>query len=263
MGREMKNRKTLCMGWLCLILWFVAVSPGVCLVENLEHLTAKQILDKVDDLFRGKSSYGQMTMTIVTAHWSRTLSLEFWSEGKDKSLIRILKPKKEKGTSTLRVKNDIWNYLPKVKRVIKLPSSMMSASWMGSHFTNDDLVKESRMADDYTFEVTFNGEKDGQDIVELTCHPKREAAIVWGKVIVTVRKKDYLPLDTRYYDEDMKLARTMFFSEIGPLGDRIIPKRMVVIPEDKPDEKTEIVYREMTFDADLPEKTFSLRNLQK
>ena len=259
----MKRRMILCIGLLWLILWFVAVVPGACLAENFEHLTPKQILDKVDDLFRGKSSYGRMTMSIATAHWSRTLSLAFWSEGKDKSLIRILKPKKEKGTATLRVENDIWNYLPKVKRVIKLPSSMMSASWMGSHFTNDDLVKESRMADDYTFELTFNGEKDGQDIVELTCHPKTEAAIVWGKVIVTVRKKDYLPLDTRYYDEDMVLARTMFFSEIGPLGDRIIPKRMVVIPADKPDEKTEVLYSAMTFDADLPEKTFSLRNLQK
>ncbi len=263
MRGKMKNRKALCLGWLWLCLWFVAVNPGAGFAEGLEQLTPKQILDKVDDLFRGNSSYGRMTMTIVTAHWSRTLSLEFWSEGKEKSLIRILSPKKEKGTATLRVENDIWNYLPKVKRVIKLPSSMMSASWMGSHFTNDDLVKESRMADDYTFEVSFNGEKDGRDIVELTCHPKPEAAIVWGRVIVTVRKKDYLPLDTRYYDEDMNLARTMFFSEIGPFGDRIIPKRMVVIPEDKPDEKTEVLYSAMTFDADLPEKTFSLRNLQK
>lgn len=263
MGKTMKSTKIMYLGWLCLLLCFVVMNSGVCFAENLKQLTPKQILDKVDDLFRGKSSQGRMTMTIVTAHWSRTLTLDFWSEGKEKSLIRILEPKKEKGTATLRVENDIWNYLPKVKRVIKLPSSMMSASWMGSHFTNDDLVKESRMADDYTFELTFNGEKDGQDILELTCHPKPEAAIVWGKVIVTVRKKDYLPLDTKYYDEDMKLARTMFFSEIGPLGNRIIPKRMVVIPEDKPDEKTEVVYSEINFDADLPQNTFSLRNLQK
>lgn len=263
MRGTMKNRKVQWLEWLCVILWLVALSPGVVCAEGLEQLTPKQILDKVDDLFRGKSSNGRMSMTIVTAHWSRTLSIEFWSEGKEKSLMRILAPKKEKGTATLRVENAIWNYLPKVKRVIKLPSSMMSASWMGSHFTNDDLVKESRMADDYTFEVTFNGEKNEQDIVELTCHPKPAAAVVWGKVIVTVRKKDYLPLVTRYYDEDLKLARTMFFSEIGPLGDRMLPKRMVVIPEDKPDEKTEVVYSEITFDADLPEKTFSLRNLQK
>ena len=259
----MKHKMIMCTGWLFFILWIAALIPGAASAESLDQLTPKQILDKVDDLFRGKSSYGRMTMSIVTAHWSRTLSLAFWSEGKDKSLIRILAPKKEKGTATLRVENDIWNYLPKVKRVIKLPSSMMSASWMGSHFTNDDLVKESRMADDYTFEVTFNGKKDGRDIVELTCHPKPEAAIVWGKVIVTVRKKDYLPLDTRYYDEDLNPARTMYFSEIGPLGDRVLPRRMVVIPEDKPEEKTEVLYREIIFDADLPQRTFSLRNLQK
>ncbi len=263
MKRETKCHKIFCLGWLWLILFFAVVTPDLCRAEDLEDLTPKQILDKVDDLFRGKSSYGRMTMSIVTAHWSRTLSLVFWSEGKEKSLIRILAPKKEKGTSTLRVENDIWNYLPKVKRVIKLPSSMMSASWMGSHFTNDDLVKESRMADDYTFEVTFNGKKDGRAIVELTCHPKPEAAIVWGEVIVTVRKKDYLPLDTRYYDEDMNLARTMYFSEIGSLGDRMLPKRMVIIPEDKPEEKTEVFYSDITFDGDLPQRTFSLRNLQK
>lgn len=111
----------------------------------------------MDDLFRGKSSQGLMTMTVVTKHWKRTLTMQWWSKGKDRSLVRILAPKKEAGTATLRVGNDVWNYLPKVKRVIKLPSSMMSGSWMGSHFTNDDLVKESRMADDYTFKITFQG----------------------------------------------------------------------------------------------------------
>ncbi len=260
----MKNRKPLLyVGWLCLMLWVVAVNPCACSAEGLDDLTPRQILDKVDDLFRGTSSHGRMTMTIVTAHWSRTLSLDFWSEGKEKSLMRILAPKKEKGTATLRVENDIWNYLPKVKRVIKLPSSMMSASWMGSHFTNDDLVKESRMADDYTFEVTFRGQRDGMDIIELTCHPKPEAAIVWGRVVVTVRRTDYLPLDTRYYDEDLNLARTMIFSDIGAFGDRTLPKRMVVVPEDRPNEKTDVYYSKITFDPVLPEGTFSLRNLQK
>ncbi len=228
-----------------------------------EQLSPKEILDKMDDLFRGKSSEGRMTMTIATAHWTRTLTLEFWSEGKDKSLIRILAPKKEKGTATLRVENDIWNFLPKIKRVIKLPSSMMSASWMGSHFTNDDLVKESRMAEDFTFELTFRGKRGGQEIIQVTCYPKPEAAVVWGKVLVTVRAEDWLPLNSKYYDEDFKLARTMVFSKINLLGDRTIPTLMTVIPEDKPNEKTEVLYEKMIFDLDLPENTFSLRRLQR
>ena len=144
------------------IVLFLSMLLGICSYLSVhpalaESLTAKEILDKVDDLYRGTSSHGKMTMEVVTSHWNRTLSLEFWSKGKDKSLVRILAPLKEKGTATLRSGNEIWNYLPKVNRVVKLPSSMMSASWMGSHFTNDDLVKQSRFADDYTFEVTRQG----------------------------------------------------------------------------------------------------------
>ena len=226
-------------------------------------LTPKQILDKVDDLFRGKSSYSIGTMTVTTAHWKRSLTLEFWSKGKEKSVIRVLAPKKEKGLTTLRSGNDIWNYLPKVKRVIKLPSSMMAASWMGSHFTNDDLVKESRMADDYTFELTFSGVSEDQEVVEVTCHPKPEAAVVWGKVLVRARTKDYLPLSAKYFDEDLRLARTMTFSEVMQFGDRRIPSLVSMVPKDKPKESTVIIYKEIDFNIDLADDFFSLRTLQR
>jgi hypothetical protein len=228
-----------------------------------QPLTPKQILDKVDDLFRSQSSHGFATMTVATAHWKRSLSLEMWSKGKEKSLVRILAPKKEKGTATLRSGNDIWNYLPKVKRVIKLPSSMMAASWMGSHFTNDDLVKESRMADDYTFEITFIGEGEGEEIVEVTCHPKPEAAVVWGKVLVRARMKDYIPLFVKYFDEDLRLARTMIFSQISELGGRLIPAMVTMVPEEKPEESTNIHYEKMDYDIDLKDDFFSLRTLQR
>ena len=226
-------------------------------------LTPKKILDKVDDLFRSQSSHGLGTMTVVTAHWKRSLTLEMWSKGKDKSLVRILAPKKEKGTTTLRSGNDIWNYLPKVNRVIKLPSSMMAASWMGSHFTNDDLVKESRMADDYTFEITFKGKVEGEEIVEVTCHPKPEAAVVWGKVLVRARLKDYLPLFVKYFDEDLRLARTMTFSQVSELGGRMLPAVVTMVPEEKPEESTVIHYEKMGFDIGLDDDFFSLRTLQR
>ncbi len=228
-----------------------------------QPLTPRQILDKVDDLFRSKSSQALATMTVTTTHWKRSLSLEMWSKGKEQSLFRILAPKKEKGTATLRSGNDIWNYLPKVKRVIKLPSSMMAASWMGSHFTNDDLVKESRMADDYTFEITFIGEGEGEQIVEVTCHPKPEAAVVWGKVLVRARLKDYIPLFVKYFDEDLRLARTMTFSQVSELGGRLIPAVVTMVPEEKPEESTIIHYEKMDFDIDLKDDFFSLRTLQK
>jgi len=227
-------------------------------------LTPKQILDRVDDLFRSRSSYSLGTMTVTTAHWKRSLNMEFWTKGKEKSLIRILAPKKEKGTTTLRTGNDIWNYLPKVKRVIKLPSSMMAASWMGSHFTNDDLVKESRMAEDYTFEVTFSGRIEGkEEIVEVTCYPQPEAAVVWGKVVVRASREDYLPLSVKYFDEDLRLARTMTFSDVAQLGGRQLPTVVTIAPEDKPEESTVIKYERISFDLDLDDDFFSLRTLQR
>ncbi|MBT8407903.1 MAG: outer membrane lipoprotein-sorting protein [Deltaproteobacteria bacterium] len=228
-----------------------------------QPLTPRQILDKVDDLFRSRSSQALATMTVITTHWKRSLTLEMWSKGKEKSLFRILAPKKEKGTATLRSGNDIWNYLPKVKRVIKLPSSMMAASWMGSHFTNDDLVKESRMADDYTFKITFSGEMEGQEIVEVTCYPKPDAAVVWGKVLVRALRQEYLPLSIKYYDEDLRLARTMTFSQVSQLGGRLLPAVVAMVPEDKPEESTVIHYKEIDFDIDLKDDFFSLRTLQK
>ena len=228
-----------------------------------EPLTAKDILDKVDDLYRGTSSHGKMTMSVVTAHWKRTLSLELWSKGKDKSLIRILAPLKEKGTATLRSGSEIWNYLPKVNRVIKLPSSMMSASWMGSHFTNDDLVKESRFAEHYDFKITFEGKRDGEEVVELSCIPKPEAPVVWGKVEVVVRRSDYLPVVTRYYDEGLHPARSMTFSQFKKLSNRTLPTVMTLVPEDKPGERTEVVYEDISFDIPLNDEVFSLRNLQE
>lgn len=254
-----------------LVLLFLAgISAGVpaAWAASVEAATAstsaaRAILDHVDDLFRGDSSRGRASMTVATANWERTLVLEFWSEGKEKSLIRILEPQKEKGTATLKSGNDIWNYLPKVARVIKLPSSMMSASWMGSHFTNDDLVKESRMADDYEVAIAFEGERDGRRVIEVTCRPKPEAAVVWGKVDVLVLAADHIPLKVLYYDEQMGLARTITYEEVKELGGRRLPVRMRVVPADKPAESTLIVYEDIAFDVVLPPDTFSLRTLQQ
>ncbi len=225
--------------------------------------SAKQILDHVDDLYRGQSSHGVLSMTVTTVHWTRTLGVEFWSKGKNESLFRILSPKKEAGTATLRSGNDIWNYLPRVNRVIKLPSSMMSASWMGSHFTNDDLIKESRMADDYTYQTTFDGVRDGHPVVEITCVPKPTAAVVWGKVVLTVNRRRDLPEVIKYYDEDLTLSRTMTFSEVAMLGGRELPTRLAVVPGDKPGESTVLHYEKLEFDPPLSDQFFSLRTLQQ
>jgi len=244
------------------LLLILFLAGPTLLAEDLS-LKAREILDTVDDLYRGKSSRGRATMTITTAHWTRKLTMSFWSLGKKRTLIRILAPKKEKGTATLRRDKDIWNYLPKIKRVIKVPTSMMSSSWMGSHFTNDDLVKETRMADDYTFELGFQGERDGQKVIEVACTPKEDAPVVWGKVVVTVREPDYLPLQFRYYDEDLELTRRLTFSDFRTLGGREMPVKLTMEPLDKPKESTLIIYEDLEFDKLKDDKLFTLRELQK
>jgi outer membrane lipoprotein-sorting protein len=219
-------------------------------------------LDHVDDLFRSQSSHGVMSMKVVSTHYTRELSVEQWTRGKNQSLVRILAPKKERGISTLRVSGEIWNYLPNVDRVVKIPASSMADAWMGSHFSNEDLVKLSRMADDYTYAVSFRGTRDGKNITELTLTPKPGAAVVWGKLLVAVQSADATPLSIAYYAENQSLTRTQSFSNVGPMGDRTLPRTVRMVPADKPTEYTELTYQSMTFDAALEESLFSIRHLK-
>jgi hypothetical protein len=242
---------------------FVLLAVLVGRTASAAPLSAREVLDRVDDLFRSRSAHGQARMTVTTEHWTRSLELEFWSQGEERSLIRILAPQKEKGTATLKVERDLWNYLPKVKRVIKLPSSMMSASWMGSHFTNDDLVKENRFSEEYTFTVSFEGVRDGVEVIEIACVPKEDAPVVWGRVVVRVRTEDWLPLVIDYFDEGGRPARTMTYGDVRTLGGRRLPSRLTVVPADKPNESTTVVYEEIAFDVPLAPDTFSLQNLQR
>jgi len=230
---------------------------------NALNLDPKKILDDVDDLYRSNASHGILTLSVTTVNWQRTLTLEQWSKGEDKSLFKILKPKKEKGLATLRVDKNVWNYMPKVKRVVKIPSSMMSSSWMGSHFTNDDLVKQSRMADDYTFSITFEGMQDSKAIIEVTCLPNKEAAVVWGRVEVVVYADTYLPLRMIYYDEDLFLSRTLEFTNIEMMDGKMIPTMMNMIPTDEPGESTTVKWEEIQFDVKIDDEFFSLRKLQQ
>jgi hypothetical protein len=224
--------------------------------------TAREIIDRVDRLMRGESSRGRMEMQIHTEHWSRTLEMQVWSLGVDHSLVRVTSPAREEGTATLKAGQEVWNYLPRVDRTIKVPASLMMGSWMGSHFTNDDLVKESRIIEDYDFETTFEGDREGIPVWEFTLIPKPEAPVVWGLIEEQVRRRDLMPTWVRYYDEDGELVRTLTFSDYRNMGGRLVPAQMLVIPADKPDESTAVIYHDLEFDIDIDEDFFSLRNLR-
>ncbi len=224
---------------------------------------AREIVDRVDRLLRGDSSRATVTMQIVTENWQRSLTMQILSQGTQNALVRIRQPKKEAGTATLKVDTNIWNYLPKVSRTIKIPSSMMMASWMGSHFTNDDLVKDSLLVRDYFLEIAFEGDRDGAPVYEFLLTPRPEAPVVWGKIELEVRQDDLMPTWQRYYDEDGTLMRELRFSAYTTLGGRLVPARMIMQPQDKPQEQTVIVYDDLEFDIPIAADTFSLRNLER
>jgi len=236
----------------------LTASPGVIRAQD-----AKAVVDHVDRLLRGQSSRGRMTMKIVTRQWSRSLDLAMWSLGTEYALVRVDAPAREAGTATLKVDNDVWNYLPRVDRTIKIPASLMQGSWMGSHFTNDDLVKESRLVKDYDIATSFDGERDGTRIWEFTLTPRPEAPVVWGKILMEVRRADTLPIRSRYYDDAGRLVRAMTFDDYQRMGGRVVPARLTVQPTDKPDEHTIVEYHDLAFDVGLKPDFFSLRNLRR
>lgn len=229
----------------------------------LSRERAAKILKVVDDLWRGVSSHGIISMKIQTRHYTRNMRLEAWSKGKALTFVRIIAPLKEKGTATLKSGGDVYTYLPKTDRTIKITSGMMMSSWMGSHFTNDDLVKESRLSDDYDAEVSFEGSKKGTGVIELTLRPKEESAVVWGAIKITVRRKDYIPVVGVYYDEDLNPVRTMEFAVIRKMGGRLIPTLLRLTPRDKPEEFTELIYEKMAFDISIPDSFFTISRIRR
>ena len=224
--------------------------------------SAAEIVDFVDRLLRGESSRGEMTMEVRTENWSRTMTMRVLSLGTEYALVRVLEPKKDAGTATLKSGDEIWNYLPKVDRTIKIPPSLMSASWMGSHFSNDDLVKESRLVEDYEISISFEGPRDGVEVWEFDLVPKPEAPVVWGRILYQVRKDDLMPTWARYYDEDDALQRTLTFDDYRTFDGRLVPARMRMVPEDKPGEFTEVRYEELAFGVAVTPADFSLRRLR-
>ncbi len=233
-------------------------------VQAAEDPRLNALLDELDDMWRGASSHAEIKMQVKTANYERSMKMESWSQGKERSLVRIVAPIKEKGTATLKSGDSLYTYLPKTDRTIRLTGAMMSGSWMGSHLTNDDLVRESRFRDDFDAKISFEGEREGRKTIEITGIPKPDAAIVWGKVTIELDAVTRQAIRYRYFDEDMKPTRTMSFHEPKDFGGgRVMPSRMRVEPADKPAEFTEIVYESLQLDVTLDDAMFSIARLRK
>jgi outer membrane lipoprotein-sorting protein len=221
---------------------------------------AEGIVRRIDELYRSASSEATVEMEVVTPNWQRTLRMKVWSRGMTDTFIRVLEPKKEAGFATLRLGNEMWNYLPKIAKVLKVPPSMMMSSWMGSDLTNDDLVKEFTFVESYHFQMTVPDSPE-PGVLYVKCVPKEGLPIVWGSVVLAVREDGLMPVWEKYYDEKGGLARTITFGDVRTFGRRRIPSTMELVPEAKPGHRTVLRYLEAEFDVPLSPDIFSLRNL--
>lgn len=233
------------------------------LLTMFQEVDAREIIRKADQKMRGESSFIEMSMTIERPEWEREIQMKSWSLGTRKSLILITGPARDKGIAYLKREKEIWNWQPRIDRVIKLPPSMMMQSWMGSDFTNDDLVRESSILEDYTHHYVKDTMIRGYDAYKIELRPKEEAAVVWGKVHTYIDKKDYIQLMIKYFDEDGFLINTMHMYDIKQLDDRSIPTRLEMIPADKENQKTIVHYNYADFNIDIEENFFSLQNMKR
>jgi len=222
---------------------------------------AKDIIKKLEKNLRGDYMYSTMSMIVTSKRGKRTVKIESWSKGNDKSFIKILYPKKDKGITFLKIDNQMWQYIPKIERTIKIPPSMMLQSWMGSDFTNDDMVKESSLEEDYNAKLLSR--RTNSATIELI--PKEDAAVVWGKIIIDVDLKNAVPVKETFYDDMMKKVRVMTFSKIEQHGTHRVPMVMELKPLDvnKKKNRTKIIFEKVNFDAKIDSSYFTKQALKR
>lgn len=247
---------------ICIWLLFVpCLSAQTEAPKKKNDPEVEKIIRRIDELYRSESSYSEFEMEIVTPHWQRTMVMVGWTIGQKKTFIRINEPEKDRGVATLRIENEMWNYLPKTNKVMKIPPSMMMSSWMGSDFTNDDLVKEFSLFDDYSYEL-IDVDEGYKDRIYVNCIPREDLPVVWGNIVIAATKDEYIPIWQKYYDEEGKLMRVLNYSDVRTFSGRKIPAAMEMIPQNKEGNKTVIRYNKLDFDIKIDENVFSLRNLR-
>jgi len=226
--------------------------------------TVEEILRKADEKTRGaESAYSELTITTVRPKWTREMTMKSWAKGSNYSLILITSPARDKGTAFLKREQEIWNWVPNIERTIKMPPSMMMQSWMGTDFTNDDLVRESSTVDDYDSNMVGDSTIDGRLCWKLELIPKPEAPVVWGKVIAFIDQQDYIQLRTESYDEDLYLVNVMNASNIREMDGQQIATKMEMIPVDKEGHKTLMEIGHITFDEGLEPSWFTTQNMKR
>ncbi len=256
-SNESEMKKAALIYAVIAILAFL-ITPGESIAQD-----AHEIVKRADEKMRGGSQYAEISMTIVKPDWSREMSMKSWMLGTEYALVLMTAPPREKGQVTLKRGNEIWNWIPSIGRRIKIPPSMMMQSWMGSDFTNDDLVKESSIVTDYVQSFAGDSTVGGYDCYRIRLIPKPDAAVVWGEILLFISKEGVLELQTDYYDEGKNLVRRMVGSKVQEMGGRTIPTRLEILPTDKAGEKTILEYTHLDFDVDVKQSFFSIQNMKR
>ena len=246
------------------LLLTLLLLSGTTLSMLGQELSPKEIVRKADEKFNGeKTSTALMAMTIVRPTWERTIGFKNWTSGREYALTLITVPAKDKGQSFLKRQNEMWSWNPTIDRLIKLPPSMMSQGWMGSDYTNDDILKESSVVNDYDHTIIGEEELDGRMCYKIKLVAKEEAAVVWGHQLRWIDKKDFLFMKSELYDEDGYLVRTETGSEIKSMDGRLIPTRIELIPAEEEDQMTIIEIKEIEFNREIKDSFFSQQNMKR
>ena len=226
-----------------------------------QEIDAADIIRKLMDNYRGLTSYSEMTMIIHRTDWERSMTMRAWTEGDKHTLVRVVEPKKDAGNGTLSVDGNMWTYTPKINRVIKIPSSMMSQSWMGSDFSNNDVSKDTDIIDQYDHTLLEQYEQDGLQVYVIEAIPHEEAAVVWGKEVLIVRD-DWVLLRHEFWDQDGELVKTLETLEIAAMGGRNVATVMRMGKRENLEQWTELRTAAAEFDLELPANQFTLSNLR-
>ena len=245
------------------ILACLAVSATARAADITDSELAHLLVVRADSLMRGRSNHSTFRMTVTRPDWSRSLTLESWEKGRDLSFIVVKAPPKEAGTAFLKREGQMWSWLPDVERSIKIPPSMMMESWMGSDFSNDDLVHESSLVNDYDQAIVRRDTLNGAQCAVVRLTPHKDAAVVWDKIDYWVRLSDIMPLREEFYDETGALVRVMNLDNIRKMGGRTLPTRWTLVPQLEKGRETVLEILDAKFDIDIPDRIFTRQHLER
>lgn len=240
-----------------LLLTILLLLPVLAAAGNDEP-SAEAIIERMEALYREDSSRSRLTMRVETPNYTRTMTMRVWTMGEENVFIRILSPRKDRGIATLKLADEMWNYFPKINKVIKVPPSMMMGSWMGSDFTNDDLVKESDLDEDYALSLA-----ETEDTWEIRLLPKKDTVTLWAKILYVVEKERLLPMRQIFFDDNGEKVRRLEFKDPENFSGKTLPSILEMVPLNKQGHKTVVIYEELTFNPDdVSEDIFTLRHLK-